>query len=450
MTMSTNRSCNAAVARTLVSAAAAILTVTGVTLFGCSGKAKDETAAEAVTPVQVEKATRGFIQRVITAEAILYPIAQSSVTAKISAPVRQFNVNRGDHVRRGQVLAVLENRDLVASVQENKGLVDQAHAAYQTTTGATMPEDLTKAQADVQSAKQSLDAAQKVYENRQKLFQEGALAQKLVDDAKVAMVQAQSQYDTAQRHLESLQSVGRKEQVHGAQAQVDAAKARYQNAEAQLSYAEIRSPIDGVIADRPLNAGEMVSSGSAIIWVMDVSQVVARANIPVAQAALLRVGKPATIAAPTGDLPGKVTVVSPAVDPNTTTIEVWVQAANPHELLKPGITVHVSIIAQTIKDAIVVPMAALLSSDGGGDKVMVVGADSVAHERKVEVGVREPDKVQITQGLHEGEQVVTVGGLGLDDKAKVKIEKTGEGGKPDDEKDSDKEKAGAKDEDGKK
>jgi multidrug efflux pump subunit AcrA (membrane-fusion protein) len=414
--------------------------------------AKDEKAAEgeAATPVQVAKVTRDSIQRIIAAEAILYPITQSSVTAKISAPVREFSVNRGAHVRRGQLLGVLENRDLVAAVQENKGLVEQAQSAYQTVTGATMPEEFTKAQADVQAAKQALDAAQKVYENRQKLLQEGALAQKLVDDAKVAMVQAQSTYDTAQRHLESLQNVGRREQVKNAQAQVDAAKARYQNAEAQLSYAEIRSPIDGVIADRPLNPGEMVSSGSAIISVMNISQVVARANIPVAQAALIRVGKPATISAPSGDVPGKVTVVSPAVDPNTTTVEVWVQAANPGEVLKPGVTVRVSINAQTINDAIVVPPAALLSSDEGGDKVMVVSADSVAHERKVEVGVRETDKVQITQGLQEGEMVVTVGGLGLEDKAKVKIQKAGEGGKPDEEKDSGKEKPGAKGEDDKK
>ena len=83
---------------------------------------------------------------------------------------------------------------------------------------------------------------------------------------------------------------------------VDAAKARYQNAAAQLSYAEIRSPISGVVADRPLNAGEMVSSGTAIITVMNISQVVARANVPVAQAALIRVGKPATISGPAGDL----------------------------------------------------------------------------------------------------------------------------------------------------
>src|SRR2546423_7371709 len=90
---------------------------------GCGGSQKAEKAeAETVTPVQVAKASRESIQRVITAEAILFPVTQSSVTAKISAPVREFRVNRGDHVRQGQVLAVLENRDLGASVQDNNGL----------------------------------------------------------------------------------------------------------------------------------------------------------------------------------------------------------------------------------------------------------------------------------------------------------------------------------------
>ena len=83
---------------------------------------------------------------------------------------------------------------------------------------------------------------------------------------------------------------------------------------------------------------------------------------------------------------GKVTVVSPAVDPNSTTVEVWVEAANPGEKLKPGATVHVSILAETIPNAIVIPAAALLPSDEGGVQVMVVGTDSAAHEKKIDLG----------------------------------------------------------------
>jgi HlyD family secretion protein len=394
-------------------------------LAGCSQK-PNAAEAEPVTPVQVAQAKKGSIEHIITANAVLSPLNQANITSKISAPVRRILVNRGDHVRQGQLLAVLESRDLASAAEESKGLYEQAQAAYQTTTGATLPEDRTKALTDLQTAQQSLEAAKKVYENRVALLRQGALAQKLVDDAKVALVQAQSLYATAERHVQSFQTVSERAQVKSSQAQLEAAKAHYGGAEAQLSYAEIRSPIDGVIADRPVYPGEMANSGSAVISVVDISEVIARANIPVKEASAVQAGRPATISATGGDVTGKVTVVSPAVDPSTTTVEVWVQAKNPQERLKPGTTVHVSINAEVLKDAILVPTAALLSSDQGGDKVMVVGFDSLAHERAVQVGVRQADEVQIIEGVKEGEQVITFGGLGLEDKAKVTIQKGGE------------------------
>jgi len=401
-------------------------------LSGC-GKAADTAdkgekkeaaeGQEAPTPVTVEPALRGAIDHVITADAVLYPINQANVTPKISAPVRRVMVNRGDHVRAGQVLAELENRDLAAAAEESKQQYEQSQAAFQTLTGATVAEDRGKAESDVQSALQTLDAAKKLYENRAALQREGALAQKLVDDAKVALAQAQSQADIAQRHLQALNQVSQKEAIRGAEAQMNAAKAHYESNVVQVSYAQIRSPISGVIADRSVYPGEIAASGTPLATIVDISQVVARANIPVKEAAVIKVGRPARVSGPEGDLAGKVTVVSPAVDPNTTTVEVWVQIPNPGEKLKPGGTVHVSIIAETIQNTIVVPASALLNSDEGGQKVMVVTADSTAHERKIVPGVRQGDRVQIVTGLQEGEQVVTSGGLGLEDKAKVAVQK---------------------------
>jgi HlyD family secretion protein len=399
----------------------AIAALIVVALLSACGKAKEKEEAEAPTPVQVDDVTRGPIDLIVTANAVLYPVNQANVTSKISAPVRRILVNRGDHVKAGQLLAELESRDLAASAQESRDQLDQAQSAYQTVTGATVPEDRTKAEADVQSARQTLDAAKKLYDNRVDLQKQGALAQKLVDDAKVAMVQAQSQLDTAQRHLESVRQVTGTEQLKAAQAQVNAARAHYDSAAAQLVYAEVRSPINGIVSDRPIYPGDTAAPGAPIVSIVDVSQVVARANIPVKDAAAIRVGRPATITGPEGVLAGKVTVVSPAVDPNTTTIEVWVQAENPGEKMKAGETVQVSIRADLIQETLLVPSAALLNSDEGGEKVMVVGKDSVAHERKVAVGIREGSRVQILGGVSEGEKVVTSGGLGLDDKAKVTI-----------------------------
>lgn len=216
---------------------------------GCSRTKEAET--EPVVPVQVTEVRRDSIQRIIEAEGIVHPIDQSAITPKISAPVRSFRVNRGDRVHKGELLAVLENRDLAAVAGESKGNYQAAESNYRNTTAGSVPEELTKAQLDAQAAKQALDAAQKLYESRQKLVREGALAQRLADEARVAYAQARSQFDNAQKHLESLRNVGREEQIKSAQAQVEAARSHYQGTEAQLSYSEIRSPIDGVVTDRP-------------------------------------------------------------------------------------------------------------------------------------------------------------------------------------------------------
>ncbi len=395
-------------------------------LASCSKKDTADSGtneAGAAAPVQVAPVERKTIHSYITAEAILYPLKQATITPKINAPVARFFVQRGDHVREGQLLAMLEDRDLVAAAQESKQLYQQAQAAYENTSAATMPDDLTKANTDLATAREGLDAARRVYENRQSLFRQGAIAQKLVDDAKVALVTAQSQFDNAQQHLRSLETVGRKEQLKGAYAQAAASKAHYESAEAQASYAAVRSPMNGVVSDRPLNVGEMANSGSALLSIVDLSRVVARASVPVHEAALLTVGKPATISAGGRQVPGKVTVISPAVDPNTTTVQVWVEARNAGEHLKLGSTVEISMDAGEVPDAIVIPTTALLPSDEGGEKVMVAGSDNLAHERVVKVGVRSGDETQIVDGLKAGEQVITQGGLGLDDKAKIQIVK---------------------------
>jgi HlyD family secretion protein len=406
----------------------AVLALAALALLACGKKEKADKGgeSEAAAPVQAEAARRGPIDHIISVDAVLYPVNQSNVMAKISAPVERVMVNRGDHVRAGQAIAQLENRDLTAAVGESRGQLEQAQAAYQTTTGATVFEDRTKAKDDVDAAAQALEASRHLYENRVVLQKEGALAQKLVDDAKVAMVQAQSTYETAERHLEALNQVSQREQIAGAKAQMETAAAHLRSSEAQLSYTRIVSPIAGIVAERAVYPGEIAGAGAAVATIVDISQVIARANISVKEAAAIRVGRPATIVGTEGTIGGKVTVVSPAVDPSTTTVEIWVQAVNTGERLKPGGAVRLSIKAETLQNAILVPASAILSSpEGGGDMVMVVGPDSLAHQRKVLVGVRQGDNVQIASGINEGDQVITQGGLGLDDNAKVIVRKPG-------------------------
>ena len=113
---------------------------------------KEEKEAEPIVPVQVTPARQDSIRRIVTADAVLFARDWSNVMPKISAPVRKFYVNRGDHVTQGQLVAELESSDLRAAAAESKGQFDQAEANYRTTAGAVVPEAATKAEADVQAA----------------------------------------------------------------------------------------------------------------------------------------------------------------------------------------------------------------------------------------------------------------------------------------------------------
>lgn len=419
-------------------------------IIGACSKKKEEADVEAPAPVQVTAVTQDTIQRITRGDGALFPESQWNVMPKITAPVQRFLVNRGDHVKAGQLLAVLENRDLVAAAAANKGQVAQAQANLQTTEKVTIPESVVKAKTDVQSFQEAADAAKKVLESRQQLFREGALARKLVDDAAVQYAQAAAQLATAQEHLKALEAAGTQAQIEGARGQVEAAQGQYRSAEAQVAYSEVRSPGAGIVADRPLYPGDLAASGTPLMVIMNISRVVARINIPVNEATAVKVGQPATVTLTDGgqEFPGKVVVVSPATDPNAATVQVWVELPNPNEMLKPGATVHAAIITETIKNATLVPSSAILPGEEGGTAVLVITPDSVAHKRNAQVGLRQGDKVQILNGVLPGEEVVTVGGMGVDDKAKVRIVEAN--APPPEEEEPDEDKGGADQKDQKK
>src|SRR5215472_16648366 len=230
-----------------------------VSLVGCSSEKGEPAPTVSVQASAVEKTT---IQRVINSQAVLFPLQQAAIVPKISAPVQKFLVKRGSPVREGELLAVLENRDLSAAAQDTKGALDQAQATYETTTAANLPEEIEKAEADEQQAKQALDAQEKIFESRQQLFEQGALPRKELDQSRVDITQARNQHAIAKKHLDALLAIGKQQELKAAAGQLESAKGKYLGAQAQLSYSEVRSPISGVITDRPLYAGEMAAAGT--------------------------------------------------------------------------------------------------------------------------------------------------------------------------------------------
>jgi HlyD family secretion protein len=363
---------------------------------GCSS-AKDEGEAAPSVTVQVATVESKAIQRKVSADAVLYPLEQAAIVPKIVAPVKKFYVNRGSAVHAGQLLAELESQDLSGAVTENQGGYIQAQAGYDAAT--------QKAQQDLDLAKQELDAAQKLYDSRQALYKQGAVSAKDVDDASVSLTQAKNQYGVAQKQFD----------LKTAEGQLTAAKGKSASAEAALSYSKIVSPIDGVVTDRPFNPGETPAVGSALITVMNLSQVVARAHISPQEAASMKVGDAATVSMPgvEGDVRGKVTLVSPALDPNSTTVEIWVQSANPKGQLKPGASARITIVTENKSRAVVVPSAALLTGGDGATSVITLDSNNKPHKQDVKVGIRDTDAVEITEGVKVGDRVVTTGAFEL-------------------------------------
>src|ERR1700736_904143 len=252
--------------------------VAGFLLSGCKSAAPAEEAP--TVTVQVGAAENEPIQLKVTADAVLYPRDQAAIVPKIVSPVKKFYVQKGTPVKAGQLLAELENQDLAGAQLKSQAGYQQAQITYDM--------QLAKVQQDIKLAKQTLDAQQKLYDSRQALYKEGAASAKDVEDAGVALTQARNAYELAQRQVD----------LKLAEAQRDAAKGDTTFAEATYGYTKITSPINGFVTDRPFYAGETPPSGAALITVMDLSQIVARAHVAQVDAIHLKAGDEASISIP--------------------------------------------------------------------------------------------------------------------------------------------------------
>jgi HlyD family secretion protein len=392
-------------------------------LQGCGATEKEP---EPVVAVQVAAAKRGPIAQTVSAEAVVSSLHQAILTPKITSTIHKFYVQRGSRVKQGQLLVELENADLASAEQQSKGEYEQAEAGYATTTEASLPQQIQKAELDAATAKSAFDAQKKVYDARKELFDEGALPRRDLDAAEVALAQARSQNEQAQKQLVDLNRLGKAEALKSASGQLAAAKGKYLNAKALLSYSEIRSPIDGVVTDRPLSTGELATANQPILTVMNTSELVAKAHISQTEAVQLKVGDQAEIEVSGVDEPvkGRVMLISPALDPGSSTIEVWIEAIKPAAALKPGMSVSIEVKAKSAKNALVVPTAAVFKSPEGVDYVMLAGSDGKAHQANVKLGIRNKELTEIVSGIKEGSSVITVGGYALPDNTKITIEAT--------------------------
>jgi HlyD family secretion protein len=401
----------------------ASLLLFGVFIFAGCSRAEKENAP--VVTVQTAPAAKQAISQFVSAEAVVFPLKQATVSPKITSTIVDFKVQRGSRVKQGQLLATLENKDLAAQAQASKGDFEQADANYAITVNAGLPQQIQKAELDAAAAKAAFDAAQKVFDSRKDLYQQGAIPRRDLDSADVALAQARSQNEQTQKQLADLQRMGKEQLMKAAKGTKESAEGHYRAAAAQLSYSEIRSPIDGVVTDRPLYVGDLATANQPILTVMDISSLVAKAHIPQSDAAQLKVGDAARIKPSDVQeaVEGRVTLVSPALDPGSTTIEVWVETRKPTPLLKPGMSVNMEVTAKSVKDAVVLPSSAIFKSAEGKYYVLVAGSDKKAHQKVVQLGVRNTELTQVIDGISAGEAVIVFGGYAVPDGTAIEIEK---------------------------
>jgi multidrug efflux pump subunit AcrA (membrane-fusion protein) len=398
-----------------------------LTMAACGGKKEAETAP--VVTVDVAPVLLSKIQRTLRADGLLYPRQQAAIVAKIAAPVKKAYVQRGTRVRAGQLLVELENQDLAGAAAESRASLGQAEAAFETTSKATVPEDLQKAELDAKATGDAVNAQQSVFDNRQRLYREGAIAQKDVNDAQVALSQARAQSEAARKRLDNLRSFASEQALKAAAGQRDAARGRNESAQAQLTYSRLTSPIDGVVTDLPFYPGETAPPGAPVVTVMDLSRVIARVHVSQANALEISVGNDASLIGLNGvPVPAKITQVSPALDAANTTVEVWVEADNSDGKLRPGSSLRVEMVAKTVPNALVIPQQAVMTSPTGATFAILIDKDNKPHLRKIAVGVRDAGKAQVTDGLTSGDRVATTGAYELFkldtevlDKTKVQI-----------------------------
>jgi len=392
-------------------------------LSGCAHQ--EETAEKTVVSVKVSSAKVAEVQTTVTAPATVYPRQQANISSRITAHIRELRVRKGDAVAAGQVLAVLENRDLLAQRDEARAALSDAEANFQKISAGTLPTDVEKARGQVASAEAALNQAQKNYTRRSELYKQGAIPGRDLLASETDLAQAKAGYEVAKRTLDLLEHQSREQDMKIAESQVAQAKARLANIETQLQFAEIRSPFAGTVTEQFMFPGDLSKPENPVFTVMDLGVAVARAQIPESQAGNVKSGQTcsfASVDAPTATARGHITVVNRAIDPAKRTVEVWCEISNADRRLRGGAFGNVTITTGSVPNAVVVPVAAIQFAEGTrSGSAYVVDAKQVAHKVEVDTGERSEGNVQVTKGINAGDRVIIEGGYGLPDSTQVKI-----------------------------
>jgi RND family efflux transporter MFP subunit len=334
---------------------------------------------------------RGAIANTISIAGEFLPYQEVELHAKVTGYIRKISVDIGDHVRAGEVLAVLEVPELAAQVQG----ADAGIRHYQ--------DEVVQAKNEVARDQASHAALHAAYIRLKQAAEArpGLVAQQELDDAEAKDMAAEAQIEAAKSALSASRQ------------QLDVAKANQMQVSAMSDYSRIVAPFDGVITWRYSDTGALVQAGTSsgnaqpVVKIAQVNTLRLRIPVPESLAATVHVGQLADVSVQaTGErFTGKVARYTDALDRSTRTEQVEIDVPNQKLRLAPGMYADVVLEVHRHSDALLIPIQAL-GHDENGSSVLLVNSDNRVQSREVLTGMQSPNSVEITAGLKEGDRVI--------------------------------------------
>jgi RND family efflux transporter MFP subunit len=365
---------------------------------GCkSDEAKASANNKETLPRAVVAAVkRGPVEKSLTVAGEFVPFQEVELHAKVAGFIRHINVDIGDRVRAGQVLATLEVPELNAQVSGAEAGVRHSQEEI-----ALARSEVIRAEANHTALHMAADRLRQAAAARP-----GMIAQQELDDAEAKDRASEAQVAVA------------KSTVAAQEQQMDMAKAERMHYASLADYSKITAPFDGVVTWRYADTGALIQAGTSnagsmpVVKVAEVAKLRLRIPVPESLAGYVRDGDVADVRVQaTGDhFTGKVVRTTGALDRATRSLQVEVDVANPKGKLTPGMYADVTLGIEGNSDALTVPVEALERRTEGAS-VLVVDSNDKVERRTVRPGLETPDLTQILDGLHEGERVI-VGNLG--------------------------------------
>src|SRR5438067_6751501 len=294
-------------------------------------KAESEAEVTPVVSVKVTKAEQGSIAAQVVAVGTIWPRERADVAAKVSAQIKKMALLKNKVVRAGEVIAVLESRDLQAQRAEAIAALNQARAEERSIVTGTIPKTNAEDQKALSDARAKVNNTRALYERRRVLYERGGISKKDLEASQLDLTTAEDELRLQQQTVTlRARSLNPNDRALAA-AKVAEAEQHLATLDAQLGYATIRAPITGIVTDQFQYEGEFASNGAMLVNIADVSQVIVKAPFSDTVVAQLKVGDPAMVLptdSPGEPLKGQVTLLGRSSDPTNRTVEVWVTLGN--------------------------------------------------------------------------------------------------------------------------